>query len=148
MVAAAQVGLTPLANTLSGVTRNALNAIQQLTKGGQALPKGNILDDFANFIKNFGKQTPGKISPGPTITPNIPSKLSTSTKLLIGTTAASTAAIVSVPLLTLTPGGQNLVEQPAKIVDNITKFFTDNPLATVGIVLVGGALLVGALKSK
>ena len=137
----ATVSTAPLTNILSGATRQALNALQQLTKTGPALPKGNILDDIVNFFKNLGtKQIPGKISPGPTITPNIPTKFSSISRN-VAITGATTLGTVG--LLTLTPTGQQITQTGASTID----FLKQNPIIPVGIIIIAGLVLIGGKKS-
>lgn len=60
------------------------------------------------------------------------------TNLAIG----STAALGTAGLLTLTPGGQQLTEKTTDVAQDVTKFFTENPLILAGIVVLGGILVL------
>ena len=160
---AAQVGAKTLSKVIDDFVNIATKGVkapvrvpgQVIISTGQGVRTATPSSTFGQIgrgIRNFITSNKGQVATqagigGATVAATR-TGITAGTKATAAVIAASTAATVGIPLLTLTPGGQSLAEQPAKITEQITKFFTENPLATVAIVLVGGALLIGAVKSK
>ncbi len=83
----------------------------------------------------------------PTAVGNVVKGVSKNVAIGSGTVLGTTA------LLSLTPGGQNVVSSTGESVkditnlgENVTKLLTNNPLIPIGLLLLGGLILVSVLK--
>ena len=136
--------VAPLTNILSGATRNALTSIGKLQGPTQVLPKSGISEFFQNLFKTTPKVAiPTATKVGSGTIKSVLSKTNIVTTGIFGTTA----------LLSLTQGGQNLVnttgetaQSISQIGNNITDFFNKNPLIPLGLLVLGGLVVVSVIK--
>lgn len=122
--------------------------ISQIGRGGVTFVKNTplgqtISSQIGNFFKNLGPktiQTTSKIAkPG----------IGIGNKVLIGSGIATTGVLA----LPLGQGGQTGLQSISQGVGNVskfgsdvTKFFSNNPLVAVGVLIVGGLLVVSLIK--
>ena len=126
--------ISPLGNIISGATKQAVESISKLTnpaavvpKKGLSLPKISLTDIFK------GVKTP-------TISGN---------KAILGTGLT----VGGIGILSLTEGGQNLVNTSgsaisdiSKVGSNITELFSKNPLIPIGLLALGTLIVIGVMK--
>lgn len=115
------------------IGRQATQFVKPTSIGGRTIQQ--YADDFVNFFKNLGKQT--------TTTSTI-----SKTKALRDI-AVSTGVVASIGFITTTPTGEQIVKSTDKAitgsvstVNDITKFFTQNPLLVAGLIILGALVVI------
>ena len=112
-----------------------------------------ISEFFSNLFKGIApaaKSTVTQVTKKPTIPTTIKTSLTGISKNVAigsGTILGTTA------LLSLTQGGQNLVDTTGQSVQsisqlggNITDFFNKNPIVPIGLLILGGLIVVSVIK--
>ena len=108
---------------------------------------------FSNLLKGAGSGTKSVVTQV-TKKSTIPSSVKTSLTGLSKNVAVGSGTILgTTALLSLTQGGQNLVDTTGQSVQsisqlggNITDFFNKNPIVPIGLLILGGLVVVSVIK--